>query len=147
MEILRTPDERFANLPGYPFRPHYTEVPDGEGGRLRCDDSMAASWMIAALTARGFEVEDMRAADIARRWSDASIDLVRWGSSAEQLTLAGRGADVDFVVSHVDDLDLVAVLHDSEVLASTLSPRVPGLGDPRAEREASVAVHRSAVSE
>lgn len=35
MKVLRTADERFANLPGYPFAPHYTEVPDGEGGRLR----------------------------------------------------------------------------------------------------------------
>ena len=26
MEALRTPDERFANLPGYAFEPHYTEV-------------------------------------------------------------------------------------------------------------------------
>lgn len=26
METLRTPDERFANLPGYPFAPHYLEV-------------------------------------------------------------------------------------------------------------------------
>ena len=26
MEILRTPDERFLNLPGYPFQPHYVEV-------------------------------------------------------------------------------------------------------------------------
>lgn len=35
MQFLRTPDERFANLPGYPFEPHYLEVPDGEGGALR----------------------------------------------------------------------------------------------------------------
>ena len=26
MDFLRTPDDRFANLPGYPFEPHYTEV-------------------------------------------------------------------------------------------------------------------------
>jgi haloalkane dehalogenase len=26
MECLRTPDERFTDLPGYPFAPHYTEV-------------------------------------------------------------------------------------------------------------------------
>ncbi len=26
MKILRTPDSRFENLPGYPFDPHYTEV-------------------------------------------------------------------------------------------------------------------------
>ena len=32
MEVLRTPDTCFENLPGYPFAPHYTNVPDGEGG-------------------------------------------------------------------------------------------------------------------
>ncbi len=35
MKALRTPDERFANLPGYPFAPHYIDVPDGDGGTLR----------------------------------------------------------------------------------------------------------------
>lgn len=30
MQILRTPDERFANLPDYPFEPHYVEIADGE---------------------------------------------------------------------------------------------------------------------
>ena len=29
MKILRTPDERFAALPGYPFAPHYAEISDG----------------------------------------------------------------------------------------------------------------------
>ena len=31
MNVLRTPDHRFADLPGYPFAPHYTEV---DGMRL-----------------------------------------------------------------------------------------------------------------
>ncbi|MEM7328575.1 MAG: haloalkane dehalogenase [Pseudomonadota bacterium] len=35
MEILRTPDERFENLEGYPFDPHYVNVPSGDGGLLR----------------------------------------------------------------------------------------------------------------
>jgi len=35
MDVLRTPDERFADLPGYPFAPHYVDVPDGAGGTLR----------------------------------------------------------------------------------------------------------------
>ena len=35
MKALRTPDERFQNLPGYNFAPHYAEIPDGEGGTLR----------------------------------------------------------------------------------------------------------------
>jgi haloalkane dehalogenase len=42
VELLRTPDERFANLPGYPWAPRYTEV-DGvrihhvEDGPVRAD--------------------------------------------------------------------------------------------------------------
>jgi haloalkane dehalogenase len=35
MQVLRTADSCFANLPGYDFAPHYTNVPDGEGGELR----------------------------------------------------------------------------------------------------------------
>lgn len=31
MDRLRTPDERFDTLPGYPFPPKYTEVPSGDG--------------------------------------------------------------------------------------------------------------------
>ncbi len=32
MDALRTPDDRFAGLPDYPFAPHYVEVPSGDGG-------------------------------------------------------------------------------------------------------------------
>ena len=35
MEAIRTPEERFADLPDYPFEPNYAEVRDGEGGTLR----------------------------------------------------------------------------------------------------------------
>jgi haloalkane dehalogenase len=44
MEIHRTPDDRFADLPGYPFEPHYADVgglrmhyvDEGEGSPLVC---------------------------------------------------------------------------------------------------------------
>lgn len=35
MDILRTPDERFAHLPDFPWEGNYVEVNDGVGGRLR----------------------------------------------------------------------------------------------------------------
>ncbi|MBA3743836.1 haloalkane dehalogenase [Sporichthya sp.] len=34
MDVLRTPDERFADLPGYPFAPHYAQVCRGDGSDL-----------------------------------------------------------------------------------------------------------------
>lgn len=44
MDVFRTPDERFADLPGYDFAPHYTEVDglrlhhidEGEGPTVLC---------------------------------------------------------------------------------------------------------------
>jgi haloalkane dehalogenase len=69
VELLRTPDERFANLPGYPFAPHYVEV---EGVRIHYIDEGPAdaapvmlmhgepSWsylyrkMIPVITAAGY---------------------------------------------------------------------------------------------
>jgi haloalkane dehalogenase len=35
VDFLRTPDDRFRDLPGWPYAPHYASVQDGEGGALR----------------------------------------------------------------------------------------------------------------
>ena len=35
MKTLRTPDDRFDNLEGYPFTPNYIDIDDGDGGSLR----------------------------------------------------------------------------------------------------------------
>lgn len=31
MQVLRTPDDRFNDLPDFPFAPHYVEIPAGDG--------------------------------------------------------------------------------------------------------------------
>ena len=35
MKILRTPDERFEDIKGYPFEPHYTNITTDDGSELR----------------------------------------------------------------------------------------------------------------
>lgn len=35
MQTQRTPDDRFADLPDFAYEPHYSDVPDGDGGTLR----------------------------------------------------------------------------------------------------------------
>lgn len=35
MQVLRTPDDRFAGLADWPYAPHYAEVTDGDGTALR----------------------------------------------------------------------------------------------------------------
>lgn len=76
MKILRTPDARFTNLPGFAFDPHYCEVTDADGTRIRIhylDEGAASappvllmhgepSWsflyrkIVASLAARGHRV-------------------------------------------------------------------------------------------
>jgi haloalkane dehalogenase len=35
MDVLRAPDERFTDLPDFPYAPHYTEITDASGVQLR----------------------------------------------------------------------------------------------------------------
>ncbi len=35
MKTLRTPEERFVDLPDFEFTPHYAQIDDGDGGTLR----------------------------------------------------------------------------------------------------------------
>jgi haloalkane dehalogenase len=49
MNSLRTPDDRFENLPGYALQPHYLEVPSGDGGTLRVhyiDEGARHGWPV-----------------------------------------------------------------------------------------------------
>ncbi len=46
IEALRTPDERFTNLPGYPYEPHYAEV---DGLRLHYLDEHPAGAPVVVL--------------------------------------------------------------------------------------------------
>jgi haloalkane dehalogenase len=35
VKTLRTPEDRFADIPDFPYQPHYCELDDDEGGQLR----------------------------------------------------------------------------------------------------------------
>ena len=39
MKVLRTPDDRFENLAGFPYEPNYLQVDDDDGGTSRAGDA------------------------------------------------------------------------------------------------------------
>ena len=117
MDVLRTPEARFAGLPDYDFEPHYLEVTAGDGTPLRihyldegpCDGEIILclhgqpSWsylyrkMIPLLTKAGYRV--------------IAPDLVGFGKSDKP---AERGdytysAHVDWMAQWLDALDLTGI--------------------------------------
>ena len=83
----------------------------------RCEDQMAAGRLAAALADVGFEPAGLGTQETIDRWAGADVALAAWGRSAEDLRHRRRDADLDFVLSHVDDLDLVCGCRDGQISA------------------------------
>ena len=116
---------------------HHTRVAilgAGLDGELRCEDQMTAARIAADLVERGFESEDMRTTETLNRWTDSDVSLVGWGSSAEDLRSCGQEDDLEFVLRHVDDLDLVCYYDRGQVKPLSFETRA----EPKATHAAYV---------
>lgn len=88
-------------------------------GDIRCEDRLAAALLARALTESSFMVEGLGTRETIDRWGNADVSLLSWGRSAEELRSQGRQADLDFVISHVDDLDVVCTFSDGRLSVTT----------------------------
>jgi haloalkane dehalogenase len=85
--ILRTPDARFAGLPGYDFVPHYVAVPDDRYGELRMhylDEGPADAPVILLLHGQGcwsYLYRDMLPLLVAEGFRVIAPDYVGFGRS------------------------------------------------------------------
>ena len=64
---------------------------------------------------RGFELEGMNTVDEVGRWGTFDPSMVNLSRSAEYLRARGRSADVDFVLGHVDDVNVACAYADGEL--------------------------------
>jgi len=87
----------------------------GEAGEVCSEDQMVASWLAVHLQRRGFELEGRNTADEVDRWRTFDPSLVGLSRSAERLRARGRGAEVDFVLGHVDDVSVACAYADGEL--------------------------------
>jgi phosphosulfolactate phosphohydrolase-like enzyme len=94
----------------------------GFGHEVRCEDQMAAARIAAGLLEFGFQCEDSGTADLVGRWAAADLAITALGKSAAYLRRLGHGEDLDFVLKHVDDLDLVCKYDEGAVKAVPTSP-------------------------
>jgi haloalkane dehalogenase len=117
VDVLRTPDERFAGLPDYRFQPHYAEVSDPDGGTLRMhyvdegprdappilmlhgnpDWSFSFRYLVAACSAAGHRV--------------IAPDMLGFGRSDKPVDPRAHSIErhIDWLREFVVDLDLTGI--------------------------------------
>ena len=132
MKTLRTPDERFDNLPGYPFQPHYLDVPDGEGGSLRMhyvDEGPAGAAPVLLLHGEpswSYLYRKMIPGIVEAGHRAVAPDLVGFGRSDKP---AEKGdytfqRHVDWMTSFVEQLDLRGIIYFGQDWGAVIGLRV-----------------------
>lgn len=93
--------------------PHDTDV--------RCEDQLAAGRLVSMLADAGHSPVGLGTRETLDRWGSADFSLAAWGRSAEELRRRRRNADVEFVLSHVDDLDTVCEHSKGRLVHATMT--------------------------
>ena len=91
----------------------------GARGEFREEDQLCCAWIAEGLLAAGYEAKDERTAAIVQRWSGVPVDVIVTGKSAEYLRRTGQSKDLDFVLTHIDDLDSVYRFEQGEIVKHT----------------------------
>ena len=87
----------------------------GEAGEVCAADQMATAWLALRLQGRDFDLEGRHTVDEVTRWASSDVSLIGLSRSAERLRARGRDAEVDFVLRHVNDLNVVCVYQGGEI--------------------------------
>ena len=103
----------------------------GADGDFRCEDQMAAARIGAALVNLGFSCEDPGTTGLVERWAEIDLGVTTWGKSAAELKRDGRADDLNFILNHTDDLDVVCQYRDG-AMAAVPRPDAVRVGRPRA---------------
>ena len=87
----------------------------GSRGEFREEDQMCCAWVAEILVNAGHRPEDARTVEIIERWRGAPATSCGTGNSAAYLRRSGQLRDLEFVTTHVDDLDIVCSIEGNEV--------------------------------
>ncbi len=90
-------------------------------GEFREEDQMCCAWIAEGLIAAGFRSEDDETSRIVERWSGAPHDAFLGSASVKYLRSTGQERDLDFVLSHFDDLHAAFELHRGELVIAPAS--------------------------
>ena len=117
MKTLRTPDERFVGLADYDFEPHYAEVQDADGGRLRVhyvDEGPVDAEVVLCLHGEptwSFLYRKMIPVFVGAGYRAVAPDLVGFGRSDKPASRSDYTYQrhVDWTAAWLEQLDLARI--------------------------------------
>jgi 2-phosphosulfolactate phosphatase len=88
-------------------------------GEFREEDQLCCAWIAAGLMKAGYAPKDDKTAELVNRWKDKSVKVCGEGKSAEYLRKTGQTKDLDFILKHVNDLNLPLTIKDDEIIKAS----------------------------
>ena len=82
----------------------------GTRGQFRREDQMCCAWIAEILLKSGYKAETPNTREYIYRWSGVSPDKAGESESADYLKDSGQVEDLEFVLKHIDDLQIVPEL-------------------------------------
>lgn len=88
----------------------------GSRAEFRDEDQMCCAWLGELLMAAGFEPADLQTRNVVEHWHGAPVESLLTGASAKYLILSGQIRDLDFVLTHIDDLQEVYCFDGEQIV-------------------------------
>src|SRR5712692_514836 len=111
---LRNYSAQIAHLIAY--HPKVAVIGAGSRAEFREEDQLCCAWIAKGLIKAEYEAQDARTAAIVEQWSGAPVNSIVNGPSADYLRNSGQVKDLEFILSHVDDLKDVYRFERSQVM-------------------------------
>lgn len=96
----------------------------GTHGEFREEDQICCAWIADGLMEYGFVPEDATTRQIVEQWRGAPMNAIHMSRSVEYLRRSGQVRDLDFILSHFDDVDSAYKLSGNEVTSLAVAQEV-----------------------
>lgn len=98
--------------------PRVAVIGAGSRGEFRKEDQMCCAWIARDLIAGGYDPENSRTADLVDRWAGEGPEAALNGKSADYLKRSGQLKDLEFILTHINDLSAAFVMRGDELVVA-----------------------------
>jgi len=94
---------------------HVAVIGAGSRGEFREEDQLCCAWIAEGLIEAGYEPANAMTEEVVSRWSGAPVDSLLISKSVEYLRRTEQLRDLEYILSHVNDIEAVFVLREKQI--------------------------------